>query len=87
VQVFWSVYQQGLLPEGIERNHYEVEIETGTQVTGVVGISWETSDARDIRLHIWSQAQSPFHWFRVQWRVYYTESRQIKLIDSLPLKV
>jgi pimeloyl-ACP methyl ester carboxylesterase len=86
-QVFWSVYQQGLLPEGIERNHYEVEIETGTQVTGVVGISWETSDPRDIRLHIWSQAQSPFHWFRVQWRVYYTESRQVKLIDSLPLKV
>jgi pimeloyl-ACP methyl ester carboxylesterase len=85
VQVYWSVYQQGLLPVGIERNHYEVEIETGTQVTGVSRISWETSDPRDIRLHIWSQAQSPFHWFRVQWRVYYKESREMKIIDSLPV--
>ncbi|MDD4924266.1 MAG: alpha/beta hydrolase [Dehalococcoidales bacterium] len=87
VQVFWSVYQQGLLPEGIERNHYEVEIETGTHRTGVTLVSWETSNPRDIRLQIWSQAESPFHWFRVQWRVYYTESRQVKLIDSLPVKV
>jgi pimeloyl-ACP methyl ester carboxylesterase len=30
VQVDWSVYQQGFLPEGIERDHYEVEIETGS---------------------------------------------------------
>lgn len=87
VQVFWSTYQQGLLPEGIERNHYEVEIETGTQSTGIEAVSWETGNPRDIRLHIRSQARSPFHWFRVQWRVYYTESREIKLVDSLPLKV
>ncbi len=86
VQVSWSVYQQGLLPEGIERNHYEVEIETGTQVTSISGISWQTGNPRDIRLNILSQAQSPFHWFRVQWRIYYTENREVKLIDSLPLK-
>jgi pimeloyl-ACP methyl ester carboxylesterase len=87
VQVSWSVYQQGLLPVGIERNHYEVEIETGTQATAIESIAWETSDPCDIRLHICSQAQSPFHWFRVQWRIYYTESRQVKLIDSLPVKI
>jgi hypothetical protein len=87
VQVSWSTYGQGLRPQGIERNHYEVEIETGTQSTSISGISWETSDPRDIRLYIRSQAQSPFHWFRIQWRVYYTESREIKVIDSLPLKV
>ncbi len=86
VQVYWSIYQQGLLPEGIERNHYEVEIETGTQSTAISGISWETSDASDIRLRIRTQAQSPFHWFRVQWRLYYTESREVKLIDSFPIK-
>ena len=87
VQVFWSIYQQGLLPEGIERNHYEVEIETGTQSTAVGAVFWETNNPRDIRLHISSQARSPFHWFRVQWRVYYTESREVKIIDSLPLRV
>jgi hypothetical protein len=87
VGVLWSIYQQGLLPEGIERNHYEVEIASGTQVTSVSGISWASSNPRDIRLTISSQAQSPFHRFRVQWRVYYTESREVKLIDSLPFKV
>jgi pimeloyl-ACP methyl ester carboxylesterase len=86
VQVFWNVYRQGLLPSGIERNHYEVEIETGTQSTGIRGVFWETGNPNDIRLHIRSQAQRPFHWFRVQWRVYYTESREVKLIDTLPLK-
>jgi pimeloyl-ACP methyl ester carboxylesterase len=87
VQVTWSTYHQGLLPQGIERNHYEVEIETGTQATSISGISWQTSDPRDSRLYIRSQAQSPFHWFRVQWRVYYTESREVKVIDSLPFKI
>ncbi len=87
VQVSWSVYEQGLLPEGIERNHYEVEIDTGTQRTSVVDISWESDDPCDIRLQIKTQAESPFHWFKVQWRVYYTESRYVKLIDSLPLNV
>jgi len=86
VQVSCSIYQQGLLPQGIERNHYELEIETGTQVTGISGISWVTSDPRDLRLLIRSQSQSPFHWFRAQWRVYYTESREVKLIDTFPLK-
>jgi pimeloyl-ACP methyl ester carboxylesterase len=87
VQVTWSVYQQGILPPGIERGHYEVEIETGTQITGIGGVSWETSDPRDIRLRISSQAQSPFHWFRAQWRVYYKENRQRKIIDALPVRM
>jgi pimeloyl-ACP methyl ester carboxylesterase len=87
VQVDWIVYQQGVLPLGIERDHYEVEIETGTQITGIAGVSWETSDPRDIRLRISSQAQSPFHWFRARWRVYYKENRQRKIIDTLPMRM
>jgi hypothetical protein len=85
VQVDWSVYQKGLLPAGLERDHYEVEGETGTQGTGIGQVSWETGDALDLRLRILSQAQSPFHWFRVQWRVYYKESRQRKVIDEFPV--
>lgn len=84
VRVDWSTNQQGLLPAGIERDHYEVEIVTGTQVTGIVQVAWTTSDPLDVRLQISSQAQSPFHWFRAQWRVYYKESRQRKVIDELP---
>jgi pimeloyl-ACP methyl ester carboxylesterase len=84
VQVDWSVYEEGLLPAGIERDHYEVELETGTQFTSIGDIVWETNDRQDVRLRIASQAQSPFRWFKVQWRVYYKESRQRQIIDSLP---
>jgi len=83
-QVDWRVYQQGLLPSGITRDHYEVELNTGSQFTSIGQVSWETNDQRDVRLRIWSQAESPFRWFKAQWRVYYKESRQRKIIDGLP---
>jgi len=86
VQVDWSVYEQGLLPSGLERDHYEVEIESGAQFTRINDITWETSDPRDLRLRISSEAQSPFRWFKAQWKVYYKESRNRQLIDSLPLQ-
>ena len=35
VQVDWSIYQSRLLPPGIERDHYEVEIVTGTPLTSI----------------------------------------------------
>jgi hypothetical protein len=84
VQVDWSIYQKGLLPSGIKRDHYEVEIETGAQLASVEKVSWETTDQRDLRLHIWSQTQRPFRWFKAQWRVYYKEVRQRQIIDELP---
>lgn len=87
VQVDWSVYQQGLLPSGIGRYHYEVEIETGTQFTSIGQVSWETTDPRDVRLRIFSQAQRPFRWFKAQWRVYLKESRQRQIIDTLPVRI
>ena len=86
VQVDWSVYQQGLLTPGIKRDHYEVELDTGTQLSSIGQVSWETDDPRDVRLRIWSQAQSPFRWFRAQWRVYFKESRQRQIMDALPVR-
>jgi len=86
VQIDWSIYQEGLLPEGITRDHYEVELDTGTQLTSIGQVVWETDDPRDVRLRIWSQAQSPFRWFKAQWRVYYQESRQRKIIDEFPVE-
>jgi len=84
VQVDWKIYQRGLLPAGIERDHYEVEIVTGTPLTGIRRISWATDDPRDLRLRIWSEAESPFRWFEAEWRVYSKESRQRKVIDEIP---
>ena len=86
VQVDWTVYQQGLLPLGIGRDHYEVEITTGTPLTNIGHVSWATVDTRDARLRIWSQAESPFRWFKAQWRVYFKESRQRRVIDEIPIQ-
>ncbi len=84
VQVDWSVYEQGLLPPGVKRDHYEVEIETGTQLASIGQVSWETNNVRDVRLSISSQAQGPLRWFKADWRVYFKESRHRQIIDELP---
>jgi hypothetical protein len=86
VQVDWSIYQRGLLLSGIIRDHYEVEIDTGTQLTSIGNVSWETDDPRDVRLRIDSQASSPFRWLETLWRVYSKETRQKQIIDELPLQ-
>jgi pimeloyl-ACP methyl ester carboxylesterase len=86
VQVDWSIYQRGLLPAGIVRDHYEIEIDTGTQLTSIGNVSWETDDPRDVRLRIDSQASSPFRWFETLWRVYSKETRQKQIIDEFPVQ-
>lgn len=86
VQIDWSIYQQGLLPAGTERDHYEVEIATGTPLTGITYVSWVTNDPRDLRAIVWSEAESPFRWFQAEWRVYFKEIRQRKVIDEIPAK-
>ena len=84
VHVNWSIYRCGLLPSGIERDHYEVGIATGTPLTGIRRASWATADPQDLRLQIESEAESPFRWFKAEWRVYFKESRQRKVIDEIP---
>jgi pimeloyl-ACP methyl ester carboxylesterase len=86
VQVDWSIYQQGLLPSGITRDHYEIELETGTQLTSIGKVLWETGNPQDVRLRIWSQAQRPLRWFKTYWRVYAKEVRQRTIIDEIPVQ-
>jgi pimeloyl-ACP methyl ester carboxylesterase len=83
VKVDWEIYRQGLLPEGVERDRYEVEIVTGTPLTSIRHVSWLTDDPRDVRLQVMSQAESPFRWFRAEWRVYAREPRERQIIDEL----
>jgi len=82
VRVDWSIYRQGLLPVGTERDHYEVEIATGTPFCNIGRVAWVTDDPRDLRLRIWSEAEGPFRWFKAEWRTYFKESRQRKVIDE-----
>ena len=84
IQVDWDIYRRGLLPMGVERDHYEVEIVAGTPLAGIEDVSWATEDPRDLRLQITSWAERPFRWFEAEWRVYYKENRQRKVIDEIP---
>jgi len=84
VQVNWSIHRQGLLPLGVKRDHYEVEISAGTPLTGIRRASWVTGELRDLRVRISSEAESPFRWLTAEWRVYYKESRQKKIINEIP---
>jgi hypothetical protein len=83
VRVDWEIYRLGLLPEGVERDRYEVEIVTGTPLTSINYVSWLTDDPRDLRLRVMSQAESPFRWFEAAWRVYAKEARERQIIDEL----
>jgi len=84
VQVNWSVHQVGLLPVGSKRNRYEVEIVTGTPLTSVTGVTWAHDEPRDLRIQVWSEADRPFRWFKVEWKVFSQEMRQRKVIDEIP---
>jgi len=87
LEVDWSIYRQGLLPEGSKRDHYEVKILTGTPLTKIERVSWAGDDPRDTRLKIRSEAESPFRWFKAEWKVYAKESRERKVISEIPGRV
>jgi pimeloyl-ACP methyl ester carboxylesterase len=86
VQVDWQIYRRGLLVE-TERDHYEVEIATGTPLTTIRYVSWLSGDPRDLRLRISSEAESPFRWFKAEWRVYAKEGRYRQVIDEMVAQV
>jgi len=85
VEVTWSTYRRGLLAEA-ERDHYEVEIVTGTPLTTVRYVSWLSGYPDDLRLRISSEAERPFRWFKAEWRVYAKESRYRQVIDELTVQ-
>jgi len=86
VRLDWAVYQRELLPEETNRCHYEIQITEGTPLAAIRQASWLTDDPRDIRLRIWSEAQSPFRWFEAEWITYYKEVRQRQVINEITPK-
>ena len=83
IQVDWSIYQKGLLPEDMQRDRYEIEIVAGTPFTAIKDVKWASDNPRDLRLVVSSQAEGPFRWFRANWRVFSRESRQVGFIKDL----
>jgi len=84
IRVDWEIYCRKLLPEGMKRSHYEIELVAGTPLAEVYQASWATDNLRDLRVQVWSRAEKPFRWFEANWRVYYQESRHRKIIDGIP---
>jgi len=85
VKVEWTVYRAPLLPAGVKRAYYEVSIKDGTPLVGVTHVAWSSLSSRDLRLRVQSEAQSPFRWFKAEWRVYQTVTRQRNIIDEIPV--
>jgi pimeloyl-ACP methyl ester carboxylesterase len=83
IKLEWKAVQQGMLPAGVKRDHYEVSIVSGTPFANLTDVDWAGSEPRDIRLRIFSNAESPYRWFEATWRVYYKESRTLKVIDEV----
>jgi hypothetical protein len=83
VTVQWIIKQKGLLlPEQL-RDHYEIEISTGTPFTAISNVSWATADLRDLRLTVSSQAEGPFRWFQAGWQVFRQVPRSVGIINEM----
>jgi pimeloyl-ACP methyl ester carboxylesterase len=84
IQVDYNIYVQGLLPEGKNRDHYEIEITAGTPMAEINQASWLNDNPRDMRVQVASRAERPFRWYQAKWRAYYQESRTRNVIDEIP---
>lgn len=87
VKIDWTIYSSGLFPSEVERTFYDVEISEGTPLTGIRHVSWLHDDPRNPVIWIWSEAQSPFRWFKAKWYIYKKEIRQIKVVDDISVKI
>jgi pimeloyl-ACP methyl ester carboxylesterase len=83
VRVDWSVAGYRKEP-GIVRDHYEIEISTGTPFTEISQASWLSTEPGDFRLQVRSLAQGPLRWFEAKWRVYSKEFRNQEIIKEMP---
>jgi len=83
VRVDWAVYKSGLFPRGQERTFYDIEVTEGTPLAGIRYAAWMRDEPNDPVFWMSSEAQSPFRWFKAEWRVYQKEQRWRSLIDSI----
>lgn len=83
VKVDWAVYKSGLFPPGQERTFYDIEVTEGTPLAGIRYADWLRDEPDDPVFWISSEAQSPFRWFKAEWRIYQKEYRWRSLIDEI----
>jgi pimeloyl-ACP methyl ester carboxylesterase len=83
VKVDWSVSMNALLAKGFPRDHYEVEIASGTPFTAVDRVTWVSENTRDQRLKLESHAEGPFRFFNARWRTYVKIPRIRNIIGQM----
>jgi len=83
VKIDWTIYKSGLFPQERERTFYDIEMTEGTPLAGIRYASWLNENPNNPVFWIWSEAQSPFRWFKVEWNIYQKEKRLINIIDEI----
>ena len=86
VKIEWTTYRSGMFAPDEGRAFYDVEISEGTPLTSIRYVSWLNDDPRNPIIWIWSEAQSPFRWFKADWYIYKKEIRQIGIISGISVK-
>ena len=83
IKIDWVIYKSGLFPPDEGRSFYDIEMIEGTPLAGIRYASWLRDDQNDPVLWVWSEAQSPFRWFRAEWRIYQKEKRLRNIIGEI----
>ena len=82
VYIRWTI--NGYQPRPAkERDHYEVNITTGTPFTSIGNVSWVSGESNDFRISITSQAQGPLRWFEAEWKTFYKKEIKRDIITEL----
>jgi len=83
IKIEWIIYKSGLFSPENGRSFYDIEMTEGTPLAGIRHASWLRDDPNDPVFWIWSEAQSPFRWFKAEWRIYKKEKRSRNIIGEI----
>lgn len=83
IKIDWTIYKSGLFPQGNERSFYDIEMTEGTPLASISHAAWMSDDAANPVFSIWSEAQSPFRWFKAEWMIYQKEERARNIISKI----
>ncbi|MFC1953225.1 esterase/lipase family protein [Chloroflexota bacterium] len=83
VNINWTIYKSGLFPPEKSRTFYDIEMTEGTPLAGIRYAAWLDDSPDNPVFWIWSEAQSPFRWFKVEWRIYQKETRLVNIINEI----
>jgi len=84
IEIDWTIYKSSLFPPGQDRSFYDIEMTEGTPLASIRHASWMRNNPSNPVFWIWSEAQSPFRWFKAEWSIYQKEKRLRKIIDEIP---